>query len=35
MGDASKARNVLGWAPQTSFPELVAEMVTADIAALT
>ena len=34
MGDASKARTVLGWRPQTSFPDLVAEMVNADIAAL-
>ncbi len=30
LGDASKARLVLGWRPKTSFPELVAEMVRAD-----
>jgi GDPmannose 4,6-dehydratase len=29
-GDASKARRVLGWAPQTSFEDLVAEMVAND-----
>ena len=34
IGDASKARNVLGWAPSVSFSELVAMMVDADLAAL-
>jgi len=32
LGDASKARAKLGWAPEISFPALVAEMVTADLA---
>jgi GDPmannose 4,6-dehydratase len=32
LGDASKARRDLGWAPKTSFAELVEEMVRADIA---
>jgi GDPmannose 4,6-dehydratase len=31
IGDASKARSVLGWAPTVSFPELVAMMVRNDI----
>jgi GDPmannose 4,6-dehydratase len=31
MGDASKARRVLGWAPQVSFEQLVATMVEADL----
>ena len=31
VGDPSKARAVLGWEPQTSFAQLVAEMVEADI----
>jgi len=31
VGDASKARRVLGWAPRVSFPELVETMVRADI----
>ena len=31
VGDATKARSVLGWAPKVSFPELVAMMVDADI----
>src|SRR6056297_2867560 len=31
LGDASKARNGLGWHPRTSFDELVAEMVEADL----
>jgi len=31
VGDASKARRVLGWAPRVSFPELVEMMVRADI----
>jgi GDPmannose 4,6-dehydratase len=34
IGDPSKARNVLGWQPKTSFPELVRTMVQADIALL-
>lgn len=33
LGDASKAKRVLGWAPRTSFKELVREMVQADVAA--
>ncbi len=31
--DASKARDKLGWTPQTSFAELVAEMVREDLKA--
>ncbi len=31
LGDASKAREKLGWQPRTSFRELVHEMVTADL----
>jgi GDPmannose 4,6-dehydratase len=31
VGDASRARQVLGWRPQTSFEQLVAEMVHADL----
>ncbi|MHB8174028.1 MAG: GDP-mannose 4,6-dehydratase [Nitrospirota bacterium] len=31
LGDASKARELLGWTPKTSFRELVTEMVQADI----
>ncbi len=34
IGDASKAREVLGWKPRVGFAELVAMMVDADIAAL-
>jgi GDPmannose 4,6-dehydratase len=34
VGDATKARTVLGWQPQTSFEQLVAEMVEADLARL-
>ena len=34
VGDASKARRVLGWSPRTTFAELIAEMVDADLAAL-
>ena len=34
VGDASKAREVLGWKPRVGFHELVAMMVDADIAAL-
>jgi GDPmannose 4,6-dehydratase len=33
IGDASKAREVLGWKPRVSFSELVALMVDADVAA--
>jgi len=32
VGDASKARQKLGWAPKTSFAELVKEMVAGDLA---
>ena len=32
IGDSSKARQKLGWAPKTSFAELVKEMVAADLA---
>jgi len=32
LGDASKAKSALGWAPTTSFAQLVEEMVKADIA---
>ena len=32
LGDASKARNVLGWEPRVTFEELVAEMVREDLA---
>ena len=31
LGDSSKARNALGWAPETSFEELVQMMVDADM----
>jgi GDPmannose 4,6-dehydratase len=31
LGDASKARTKLGWAPKVTFRELVAEMVAADL----
>ena len=31
VGDASKARRVLGWTPRVSFPELVEMMVRADL----
>lgn len=34
VGDASKARRVLGWQPRTSFRELVRMMVDADLALL-
>ena len=34
VGDASKAREVLGWEPRMSFPELVTTMVDADVEAL-
>lgn len=32
LGDSTKARNKLGWIPQTSMSELVAEMARADLA---
>ncbi len=31
LGDASKARDVLGWAPRVRFRELVTEMVRSDL----
>ena len=31
LGDASKARDVLGWAPKVTFKELVEEMVDSDL----
>jgi len=34
VGDASKARRVLGWEPKVSFSELIAMMVEADLAEL-
>ena len=34
-GNAAKARHVLGWAPEISLEELVAEMVEADLRRLT
>lgn len=33
LGDASKARNQLGWVPRTSFDQLVREMVSSDLQA--
>lgn len=33
LGDASKAKSVLGWEPKTSFAELVREMMERDVAA--
>ena len=33
LGDATKARLKLGWAPETSFEEMIAEMVEADLQA--
>ncbi|GAA0541999.1 GDPmannose 4,6-dehydratase [Rhizomicrobium palustre] len=33
-GDASKARNQLGWTPATSFQDLVAEMMRSDMASI-
>jgi GDPmannose 4,6-dehydratase len=32
LGDATKARQKLGWTAEVSFPELVAEMVESDLA---
>jgi GDPmannose 4,6-dehydratase len=34
LGDPSKIKNKLGWSPQTSFEELVSEMVTSDLESL-
>jgi GDPmannose 4,6-dehydratase len=34
VGDPSRARELLGWAPRTSFDQLVAELVEADLARL-
>lgn len=34
LGDASKAKRILGWSPQTTFDELVKEMVEHDISQL-
>ncbi|MGG5823326.1 GDP-mannose 4,6-dehydratase [Falsiroseomonas sp. HW251] len=34
IGNAAKARRVLGWEPRVTVPQLVAEMVRADIAAI-
>ena len=34
IGDASKARKVLGWEPRVSFEELIQMMVDADLEAL-
>jgi len=34
VGDPSRARTLLGWEPRTSFPELVRELVAADLARL-
>ncbi len=31
LGDATKARQRLGWAPRCTFPELVKEMVETDL----
>jgi GDPmannose 4,6-dehydratase len=33
VGDATKAREVLGWRPRYTFEELVAEMVQSDLEA--
>jgi GDPmannose 4,6-dehydratase len=33
VGDASKAREVLGWTPRTTFAELIREMIAADVQA--
>ena len=32
VGDASRARDVLGWEPTVAFEEIVARMVAADLA---
>ena len=34
VGDSAKARDALGWKPEVAFPELVAMMVEADLAAV-
>jgi len=34
LGDASKAKRVLGWEPKVSFPQLVELMVLADLEAI-
>jgi len=34
VGDATKARNILGWKPKVSFAELIGMMVDADLARL-
>jgi GDPmannose 4,6-dehydratase len=34
LGDATKARKVLGWAPKTGLEDMIREMVDADIARL-
>ena len=34
VGDASRARDLLGWEPEIGFDELIAEMVAADLAVL-
>lgn len=34
VGDAAKARDLLGWTPRTTFEELVSEMVRADLSRL-
>src|SRR5437588_10753665 len=35
VGDAGKAREVLGWGPEVSFEQLIRMMVDADVALLT
>ena len=35
LGDASKAKRVLGWAPEVTFDQLVTDMVDADMARAT
>ncbi len=34
IGDPRRARKILGWSPRTSFEELIAEMVAADLASI-
>jgi GDPmannose 4,6-dehydratase len=31
LGDATKAKKMLGWVPRISFPEMVMQMVAADL----